>query len=184
MARLTYSCLMSLDGYIADTDGNFDWAVPDEEVHAAVNDITPTGTLFLGRRMYDVVVAWETWDVSDEPAVAQDFSALWHGTDKVVYSRTLAEPRSARTRIAREFDADEVRRLKQTAVSDLGVGGADLAGQFAAAGLIDDIHLFISPVIVGGGTRFLPGGVKLDLELVTQRRFGNGVMHLHYRNAT
>jgi dihydrofolate reductase len=182
MARLIYSMLTSLDGYIADEHGNFDWAAPDEEVHAAVNEMAqPVGTFLLGRRMYDVLVAWETMDVAGEPAVIKDFAALWHAADKIVYSRTLETASSARTRIEREFDVAMVRRLKATATRDLSVGGPELASQAFKAGLVDECQLFVMPVLVGGGKRALPDGVRTDLELLDERRFAGGAVHLRYR---
>jgi dihydrofolate reductase len=182
VARLIYSAIASLDGYVADEDGRWDWSVPDAEVHAAVNDLTrPAGTHLLGRRMYDVLVAWETIE-DDEPEI-RDFAELWRGADKVVYSRTLAEPRSARTRIEREFVPEAIRAMKAEAERDLYIAGPELAAQAFAAGLVDDCHLFLSPVIVGGGKRALPDGVQVRLELAGERRFGNGVVHLAYRAA-
>ena len=184
MARLIYSILVSLDGYVADEQGNFDFAAPDEEVHAAVNDLERSvGTLLLGRRMYDVLVAWETMDVAGEPAVIRDFATLWHAADKIVYSRTLQTVASARTRIERDFDAAAVGRLKAGAVRDLGIGGPELASRAFAASLIDECHLFVMPVIVGGGKRALPDGIRLDLDLVDERRFAGGAVHLRYRTS-
>jgi dihydrofolate reductase len=183
VARLVYAAIASLDGYVADESGSWDWSVPDAEVHAAVNDLTrPVGTYLLGRRMYDVLVAWETME-SDEPEI-RDFADVWRAADKVVYSRTLEEPRSARTRIEHEFDAEAVRALKAAAQSDLSVAGPELAAQAFAAGVVDDCHLFLSPVVVGGGKRALPEGLQVPLELVGERRFGNGVVHLHHRVVT
>ena len=181
MGRLTYTAIASLDGYVADADGRFDWSAPDEEVHAFVNDLErPVGTQLLGRRMYEVLSVWETMDVEGEPEVMRDFAEIWRGSDKIVYSRTLESVATARTRLAREFDAEEVRSLK--AQHDLGIGGPELAAQAFAAGLVDDIHLFLCPVIVGGGTPALPPGVRLQLELQDERRFAGGVVHLHYRS--
>jgi dihydrofolate reductase len=180
MAKLIYSAITSLDGYIEDERGSFDWSVPDEEVHRFVNDLErPIGTYLYGRRMYDVMVAWETID--DESPVMRDYAQIWRAADKIVYSRTLATAASARTRIEHEFEPDAVRTLKASAERDLSVGGPELAGQALAAGLVDEVHLFVSPVVVGGGKRALPGGVHLQLELVDVRRFGNGVVHLQYR---
>jgi dihydrofolate reductase len=182
MAKLIYSAITSLDGYVADEDGNFDWSMPDEEVHAAVNDLMRTvGTQLYGRRLYEVMVAWESMDVADEPAVAQDFAAAWRNSDKIVYSRTLQDASSERTRIESDFDPDAVARLKKSADRDVLVGGPDLAGQALKAGLVDEVHLFVSPVVVGGGTRALPDGLRLGLALLGERRFGNGVVHLSYR---
>jgi dihydrofolate reductase len=182
MPKLIYSAITSLDGYVADEQGKWDWSVPDEEVHAFVNDLSrPVGTWLLGRRMYDVLVAWETMD-RDEPEL-RDFTEIWHGADKVVYSRTLEAPRSARTRIEREFDPEAVRAMKDGAERDLSVAGPELAAQAFRAGLVDEIQLFMSPVVVGAGNPALPGGAKFALELADERRFGNGVVHLAYRVA-
>jgi dihydrofolate reductase len=182
MARLIYSSLTSLDGYVADADGNFDWAAPDEEVHILVNNLQrPVGTMLLGRRMYDVLVPWETMDTADQPAFIQDFAEIWRGSDKIVYSRSLEEARSERTRIERSFDPEAVRQMKETAERDVSVGGPDLAGQAIEAGLVDEIQLFLSPIVVGGGTRALPDGVRLELDLEDELRFGNGAVYLGYR---
>jgi len=183
MARLTYMAITSLDGYVADEQGNFDWARPDDEVHAFVNDFErPIGTYLLGRRLYETMVFWETAHTLDDVSpIALDFARIWQAADKIVYSRTLAEPSTARTRIERDFDAAAVRRLKEQSDQDLTVGGADLAGEALRAGLVDDCHLVISPVVVGGGHRALPDKLRVDLELAGERRFGNGVVHLHYR---
>jgi dihydrofolate reductase len=181
VAKLIYASLCSLDGYVADQRGNFDWARPVAEVHAAVNDIVRrAGTQLYGRRMYDVLVAWETMETAGQPAEIADFAEIWHSADKVVYSRSLERPSSARTRVEREFDPDEVRRTKDSAESDLTIGGPELAGQAIGAGLVDEIHLFLSPVVVGGGTRVLPEHRRVDLDLLEQRRFANGVVQVHY----
>ncbi len=183
MARLVYSAITSLDGYVADAEGNFDWSMPDAEVHAYVNDLTrPIGTHLYGRRMYDVMVAWET--MSDPEPEMQDFAEIWRAADKVVYSRTLGTAPSARTRIEREFEPDGVRALKASADRDLAIGGAELAGQALRAGLVDEVDLFLSPAIVGGGRRALPDGLRLELRLLGERRFTNGVVHLHYACST
>jgi dihydrofolate reductase len=182
MAKLIYSALASLDGYVADRDGTFDWAAPDDEVHRFVNDLQrQVGTMLLGRRMYDVLVAWETMDTAGQPGVIRDFADLWRATDKVVYSRTLERAASARTRIERDFDPEAVRSMKASADRDLSIGGPDLAGQAIEAGLVDEIELFVSPISVGGGTRALPDDVGVRLELLDERRFGSGVVHLYYR---
>ena len=181
MGRLSYTAIASLDGYVADADGRFDWSAPDEEVHAFVNDLErPIGTQLLGRRMYEVLSVWETMEVDGEPDVIRDFAEIWRGSDKVVYSRTLDSVATARTRLARAFDAEEVRSLK--AQHDLGIGGPELAAEAFAARLVDDIHLFLCPVIVGGGTAGLPAGVRQQLELQDERRFANGVVYLHHRS--
>ena len=180
MAKLTYTAITSLDGYVADETGSWDWSVPDEEVHTFVNDLErPIGTYLYGRRLYDVMQAWETMD-DPEPAM-RDYATLWRAADKIVFSRTLDEVSSARTRIEREFDPDAVRALKDTADTDLGIGGPHLAAEALRAGLVDEVGLLMSPVIVGGGNRALPDGVRLDLELLDERRFGNGVVYLRYR---
>jgi dihydrofolate reductase len=179
-AKLIYSAIASLDGYVADERGNFDWAAPDEEVHAFVNDIEqPIGTYLFGRRMYEVMSVWETLD--DPEPVMQDFARIWRAADKVVYSRALDAVTTARTRLERDFDADAVRQLKAEAASDLTVGGPELAGRAIAAGLVDEIQLFLTPVLVGGGKPAFPEGVRLALELLEERRFGNGVVYLRYR---
>ncbi len=181
MAKLIYSAITSLDGYVADERGNFDWAAPDEEVHAFVNDLErAVGTYLFGRRMYEVMAAWETMDTRNEPRVVQDFAQVWRAADKVVYSKTLGDVSSARTRIERDFEPGTVRRMKAGSTRDLSVGGPGLAAHALAAGLVDECHLFVNPVVVGGGTPALPGRVRLDLELRDLRRFGNGVVHLHY----
>jgi len=182
MAKLIYSMLASLDGYVADVNGNFDFAAPDEEVHAAVNDLARhVGTFLLGRRMYDVLVAWETMDLASEPDVIRDFAAIWRAADKVVYSRSLEKAASTRTRIEHEFDPTAVRRMKAAASRDLSIGGPDLASHAFTAGLIDECQLFVMPVLVGGGKRALPDHVWMDLDLLDERRFGNGAVHLRYR---
>ena len=183
MAKLIYSALTSLDGYVADEDGNFDWAKPSEEVHVFVNDLErPVGTHLYGRRMYEVMAYWETADtVADQPPFIRDYAEIWKAAEKIVYSRTLAEVSSANTRIEREFDIDAVRQLKATADRDIGVGGPDLAAQAIKAGLVDELHLFLAPVVVGGGKPSLPDDVRLELELLDERRFANGVVHLHHR---
>jgi dihydrofolate reductase len=182
VAKLVYSAIASLDGYVADADGKFDWSMPDEEVHKFVNDLErEIGTHLYGRRLYEVMVAWETIE-TDEP-VMSDYAEIWRAADKVVYSRTLVSPGSERTRIERSFDPESVRSMKAAAERDISVGGAELAAQAITAGLVDEVNLFLSPVIVGGGTKALPEGVRVPLELLDERRFRNGVVHLHYRVA-
>jgi len=182
MAKLFYSVLASLDGYVADARGNFDWAMPDEEVHAFVNDLErPVGTYLYGRRMYETMMFWEGPEAVDgQPPVMRDFAEIWRAADKVVYSTTLSEATTARTRIERVFDAGEIRRMKETSERDLSVGGAGLAGRAIVDGLVDELQLIIAPTVVGGGTRWLPDHVHLDLRLVDERRFGNGMVFLHY----
>jgi dihydrofolate reductase len=183
VAKLIYSALTSLDGYVADEDGNFDWARPSEEVHVFVNDLErPVGTHLYGRRIYEVMAYWETADTAgDQPAFFRDYAKIWKAAEKIVYSRTLAEVSSARTRIEREFDIDAIRQLKATADSDISIGGPELAAQAIAAGLVDELHLFLAPVVVGGGKPSLPDKVRLELDLLDERRFANGVVYLHYR---
>jgi len=185
MAKLIYSAIRSLDGYIADEDGNFDWAAPDVEVHAFVNDLERRiGTYLYGRRMYDVMRFWETAATgSDQPSVVKDYARIWQAADKIVYSKTLAVASTARSRIERDFDPEPVRQMKATTERDISVGGPDLAAQAFKAGLVDELHLFLVPIVVGGGKPALPDHpVKLDL--LDERRFGNGVVHLHYRART
>jgi len=182
MAGLIYSAITSLDGYIEDDEGKFDWAAPGEEVHAFVNELErPIGTYLYGRQMYETMVFWETATGADEPPVFRDYAEIWRAAEKVVYSRQLQTVSSARTRIEREFDRDAVRRLKQSSGADIAVGGAELAGQAIAAGLVDECHLFLNPILVGGGKRALPDQVHARLQLLDERRFENGVVHLHYR---
>jgi dihydrofolate reductase len=183
MAKLIYSMLASLDGYVEDLSGNFDWAAPDAEVHAFVNELERSvGTHLYGRRMYETMRFWEhPPELESAPAHIQEYAAIWQAADKVVYSRTLQEVSSTRTRIEREFDADAVRRLKAEAAGDVSVGGPGLAGEAIAAGLVDEYHLFFVPVLVGGGKRALPDDVRADLELVDEQRFGNGTVYLRYR---
>jgi len=183
MAELIYTAIMSLDGYVADADGNFDWAEPDEEVHAFVNDLErPIGTYLYGRRLYDVMVAWET--ITDQQPFIRDYGEIWRAADKVVYSRSLETASSERTRIERSFDPEAVREMKSVADRDISVGGPTLAAQAIRAGLVDEIHLFLAPMVVGAGTRALPDEVRLKLELVDERRFDNGTIHLHYRTTS
>ena len=182
-ARLVYSALCSLDGYVEDAEGKFDWAAPDEELHQFVNDLErPVGTYLYGRRMYETMAVWETDEMgaSGSPAV-RDYARIWRDAEKVVYSRTLEEPSSARTRIEREFDPEAVRRMKSGAERPLAVGGSELAAQALRAGLVDECHLFLMPIVVGGGKRALPDGLRLELELLDERRFASGAVHLSLR---
>ena len=182
MAKLIYLMLTSLDGYVADRNGDFGWAAPDAEVHAFINDLVRDVATFLyGRRMYDIMRAWEDMPAAPDQPQVDDFARLWRAADKVVYSRTLPAPASARTRIERSFDPDAVRRLKIDARSDLGIGGPELAAQAFAAGLIDEFHLFVTPVSVGSGKPVLPADLRLRFELLHARRFAHGTAHLHYR---
>jgi dihydrofolate reductase len=185
MAKLIYSVIASLDGYVADENDNFDWAEPDAEVHAFVNDLERTvGTYLCGRRMYEVMVYWETaLSLADLSPVARDFAEIWQAADKIVYSKTLQTVASARTRIEREFDPASIRKMKASAERDITVGGPDLAAQAMRAGLIDEYQLFVAPVVVGGGKPSLPDGVRVRLELLDERRFSSGFVHLRYRTS-
>jgi dihydrofolate reductase len=185
MAKLIYAAIASLDGYVADADGRFDWAAPDDEVHAYVNDLErPIGTYLYGRRMYETMAVWETMGNGlDEHPLTRDFGEIWRSADKVVYSTTLETASTRRTRIERAFEPDAVREMKAHAARDITIGGAGLAGEALRAGLVDECHLFLTPIIVGGGTAALPDGVRLQLELLDERRFGGGVVSLRYRSA-
>jgi dihydrofolate reductase len=183
MARLVYSAIASLDGYVADQNGDFHWAAPDEEVHAFVNSLERSvGTYLYGRRMYQTMVYWETEpaDAGRSPA-ALDYGKIWRAADKVVYSRTLTSAGSARTRIEPRFDPAAVRQMKASLQRDISVGGPELAAQALKAGLVDECHLLLVPFVVGGGTPALPSGVFLQLDLLDESRFRSGVVHLHYR---
>ena len=182
MAKLIYSTLASLDGYTEDGDGNFEWAAPNAELHAFVNDLErPIGTYLYGRRMYETMVFWETaHEIPGQSPEVLDYAQIWRRADKVVYSRTLAAASTARTRVEREFDPETVRRLKADSVSDLTVGGPELAAHAFAAGLIDEYHLFVTPIVVGAGKRALPDGVRVGLELLAERSFDSGVVYLRY----
>jgi dihydrofolate reductase len=181
MAKLIYSAITSLDGYVNDEGGGFEWAAPDEQVHAFVNDLErPVGTHLYGRRMYDVMRYWQTPPADGSP-VAEDYARIWQAADKIVYSTTLEAVDTARTTLERSFDPDAVRQLKATTARDLSVGGPGLAAEALRAGLVDECQVFLNPVIVGGGTHWLPSGLRLDLDLVDEHRFDNGVVYLHYR---
>jgi dihydrofolate reductase len=177
MAKLIYSAIASLDGYIADKDGNFEWAMPDEEVHTFINDLErPVGTYLYGRRMYETMVGWETDPtLAEQSSVMRDFAEIWQAADKIVYSKTQME---------RDFDPEAVLQMKVSAGRDMDVGGPDLAAQAFKAGLVDECHLFVTPIMVGGGKRSLPNDVRLKLELLDERRFDNGMVYLHYRTRT
>jgi dihydrofolate reductase len=186
MPKLIYLAITSLDGYVADEHGNFDWAAPDEEVHTFINDFErPVGTYLYGRRMYEVMLYWDTaHTLADQPSFMQYFAQTWQTADKIVYSKTLDTVSSARTRIERDFDPEAVRHMKVGAGGDISVGGPDLTAEAIKAGLVDEYHLFVAPIVVGGGKQSLPNNVRLKLELLDERRFGNGVVHLHYRTIT
>jgi len=182
MGSLVYTGLVSLDGYFVDAAGGFDWAEPDEQVHGFVNDLErAVGTHLYGRRLYEVMLAWEHMDTADAPREYADYAAIWRGADKVVYSSTLESVSSGRTRIEREFDVAAVRRLKDETVGEISIGGPTIAAHAVRAGLVDQFHVFVSPVIVGGGIRFLPSDARIDLQLNDQRRFDNGVVYSGYR---
>ena len=182
MAKLIYLTIASLDGYVADEDGNFDWGEPDEEVHTFINDLArPVGTHLYGRRMYEVLVAWENLSLADQPPYIRDFAEIWRAADKIVYSKTLETVSSARTRLERDFDPEAIRQLKASADRDLAVAGPELAGQAIKAGLVDELQLVVAPIMVGGGTEALPSGVRQELDLLDERRFGNGMAFLRYR---
>ena len=181
MGRLIYSAIASLDGYVTDAGGGFEWAAPDAEVHAFVNDLErPVGTHLYGRRMYETMAVWETLDVAAEPDVIRDFAEIWRAADKVVYSRTLTGVSTPRTRLERELVPDAVRRMKAGTERDLSLGGPTLAAAAFAAGLVDECHLLLHPGSVGGGTPALPHGQRVPLELVDKRRFASGVVYLRY----
>jgi dihydrofolate reductase len=183
MVKLIYSPIASLDGYVEDEQGKFDWAAPDDEVHAFVNELErPIGTYLYGRRMYETMVFWETVSGgADQPAVIRDFAEIWRAAEKIVFSRALQTVASVRTHIEHTFDPDAIRRIKEAAGADITIAGAELAGQAIAAGLVDELHLFLAPIIVGGGKRALPDDMRVPLALLDERRFRNGVVHLHYR---
>ena len=182
MATLTYLMLASLDGYVADEQGGFDWAEPDEEVHTLVNELArPVGTHLYGRRMYEVLVAWETLPLDDQPPYIRDFAGIWRAADKVVYSSTLRTVSSARTRIEPAFDPEAVRELKASSERDLSISGPHLAAEAFRAGLVDETYLFLAPIVVGGGTHVFPGGLRAELELADERRFDSGFVYLRHR---
>jgi dihydrofolate reductase len=183
MAKLIYSAITSLDGYVADSDGNFDWSAPDDEVHSFVNNLErQISTYLYGRRMYEVMRYWETAPTATgEPSAGQDYAQIWQAADKIVYSRSLEKVSTASTRIEREFDPQAIQDMKADATRDISVGGPTLAAEALKMGLVDECHLLLSPIVVGGGLPALPDNVRLGLELLDERRFGNGVVHLHYR---
>jgi len=183
MARLIYSAIASADGYVEDAAGSFGWAAPDEELHCFVNDLErPVGTYLYGRRMYETMLYWETaHTVPGQPPSVREFTGIWQAAEKIVFSKTLESVPGARTRIERNFDPGMVRQLKSATEHDMTVGGADLAGQALKAGLIDELQLFLVPILVGGGKPALPSGVRSDLELLDTQRFASGAVYLRYR---
>ncbi len=186
MPKLLYSAIMALDGYIEDSDGRFDWAMPDDDVHAFINELERTvGTYLYGRRMYETMAVWETDPtLAGQSELLRDFAQTWQAADKIVYSKTLATASTARTRIERDFDPESVRRLKASTPADLAVGGPTLAAHAFRAGLVDECHLFVVPIVVGGGKPALPPHVRMELELMDERRFARGMVYLHYRVAS
>jgi len=183
MAELIYTAIASLDGYVADEQGKFDWAMPDEEVHAFANELErATGTHLYGRRMYETMKAWESDEMLEgQPQVMRDYAEIWRAADKIVYSRSLEAVETSRTCLERDFDPDSVRALKETATRDLSIGGAELAGQALDAGLVDEIHLLLVPFAVGAGKPVLSISRQIPLELLDQRRFDNGTVYLRHR---
>lgn len=183
MTKLIYSAIASLDGYIEDADGNFDWAMPDEDVHQFANDLERgAGTHLYGRRMYQTMMVWETDpSLAAESPLLRDFAEIWQSADKIVYSKTLEVVSTRRTQIKRDFDPEAIRQLKETVKNNILIGGAELASHAFRAGLIDEYHLFITPIIVGGGKSALPDNVRIELELLEERRFGNGMVFLRYK---
>ena len=183
MARLIYSAISSLDGYIEDRDGNCDWAMPDEEVHSFINDLERTaGTHLYGRRMYETLMVWETEpNVAADSPLTQDFAQIWQAATKIVYSKTLAAASTRNTQIERNFNPEAIKQLNKTAQHDIIIGGPELAAHAFRSGLIDECQLFLIPIIVGGGKPALPNKVRLELELLEERRFGNGMVFLRYR---
>jgi dihydrofolate reductase len=186
MAKLIYSSITSLDGYVEDVDGNFDWGAPDEEVLTFINDLErQVGTYLYGRRMYETMVYWETADtVPDHSPADAEFAKIWMAAEKIVFSRRLEEVSSARTRIQRSFEVDKVGQMKATAERDIAVAGAELAAQAIKAGLVDELHLLVTPITVGGGKPAVPSDFQLHLELLDLRRFESGVVHLRYCTRT
>lgn len=182
MAKLIYFAIGSLDGYTEDEQGDFQWAAPDAEVHTFVNELMrPVGTYLYGRRMYETMAYWETADRDALPAESRDFTDIWRAADKIVYSRTLQEPSTTRTRIESAFDPTAIRQLKASAARDLAVGGPEIASAALAAGLVDELYLILNPIVVGGGKPALPNGFRVGLELLDERRFGAGAVYLRYR---
>jgi dihydrofolate reductase len=183
MAQLIYSAISSLDGYIEDTDGKFDWAMPDEEVHRFINNLERgAGTHLYGRRMYETLMVWETDpNLAAESPLMRDFAEIWQAANKIVYSRTLKAVSTRKTRIEQNFDPEAIRQLKAASEHDILIGGPELAAHAFRAGLIDECHLFLIPILVGGGKSALPDNMRLELELLAERRFGNGTVYLRYR---
>ena len=185
MSKLIYTAIMSLDGYIEDRNGSFSWAEPDEEVHSFINELErPVGTYLYGRRMYEVMAAWQTLPTHEQPSFMTDFADIWRAADKVVYSKTLKAASTPRTRIEQHFEPQAVQQRKASAARDFAVGGPTLAAHAFNAGIVDVCHLFIAPIVVGDGKSAFPGGIRLQLKLQDERRFRNGTVYLHYRSTT
>jgi dihydrofolate reductase len=182
MARLIYSAIASLDGYVADEQGEFGWSMPDEEVHSFVNDLErPVGIHLYGRRMYEVMKVWETDDLLvGQPPCMHAYAEIWRAADKIVYSRSLEDVSTSRTKLERTFDPAAVRQLKETEEREISIGGPELAAQAIEAGLIDEIHLLLTPIAVGAGKPALPIRSHLPLRLLDHRTFGNGTIYLRY----
>ena len=183
MGHLIYSAISSLDGYIEDREGKFDWAAPDEEVHKFINNLERTaGTYLYGRRMYETMMVWETDpNLAADSPLMRDFAEIWQAADKIVYSRTLTSASTRKTQIEPNFDPEAIRQLKEAVGQDILIGGPELAAHAFRSGLIDECHLFLTPIMVGGGKPSLPDNVRLELELLSERRFGNGTVYLHYQ---
>jgi dihydrofolate reductase len=184
MAHLIYSAISSLDGFIEDREGKFDWAAPDEEVHKFINDLErAAGTFLFGRRMYETMLVWETDpDLINDSPLTRDYAEIWQAANKIVYSRTLRAVSTRKTQLERTFDPESIRQLKEALEQDILIGGPELAAHAFRAGLIDECQLFLTPIIVGGGKRSLPDNVRIELELLEERRFGNGMVFLRFRN--
>ena len=183
MAHLIYSAITSLDGYIEDMDGKFDWAAPDEEVHGFINDLErAVSTYLFGRRMYETMLVWETDpNLAADSPITRDYAEIWQAANKIVYSRTLGAVSTRKTQLERNFDPEAVRQLKASAGHDISIGGPELAAHAFRAGLVDECQLFFAPVLVGGGKPALPKNIRLALELLEERRFRSGMVYLHYR---
>jgi dihydrofolate reductase len=182
MGNLIYFAITSLDGYIEDDSGTFDWAVPDDEVHTFINNqMRSVSTYLYGRRMYETMAAWET--VTSAPGLSppmHEFAEIWRAADKVVYSTTLEDVRTARTRLESNLDRAHIRQMVAEATTDITIAGPELAAHAFRAGLIDECQLLIAPVAIGGGKRCFPTELRVDLRLVDERRFGNGMTFLRY----
>jgi dihydrofolate reductase len=181
MGRLIFAAQTSADGYIADANGDFAWAAPDDDVLAAINDLErELGTFLYGRRLYGPMAFWETYEGPADQPLMREFAEIWRAADKVVYSTTLTEAATARTRLERVFDPSDVRAMKEKSDRDLSVGGPDLAAHALRARLVDEVRMWVYPTAVGGGTRMFPIGLRLDLRLLDEHRFPNGVVYLRY----